>query len=200
MASSSGCVFLFSELYLCRATEAGVSCSSFLNARELNMPTPPQSLDDLYIEELRDLWSANDQMQAIVAHFSREAVDAKLKDTLQKAAKGIADHTAKLKSLLDTAGGGGSDHCRGMEGLVREAKAHVVDGASGDERLNDLVIVAQYQRMSHYGLAGFGTAAAYAKALDRNSDEQVLKSIVSDIYRGDEIASRLAERLEARAA
>lgn len=45
---------------------------------------------------------------------------------------------------------------RGMDGLVREAKAHVVEGASGDERLNDLVIVAQYQRMSHYGLAGFG--------------------------------------------
>ena len=74
--------------------------------------------------------------------------------------------------------------------LVREAKAHVVDGAS-------VVIVAQYQRMSHYGLAGFGTAAAYAKALDRTADEQVLKSVVSDIYRGDEIASRLAERLEA---
>ena len=164
------------------------------------MPTSPQSLDDLYLEELRDLWSANDQMQAIVAHFGREAVDSKLKDTLQKAAKGIADQTAKLKSLLDAAGGGGSDHCRGMEGLVREAKAHVVDGASGDERLNDLVIVAQYQRMSHYGLAGFGTAAAYAKALDRADDEQVLKSIVSDIYRGDEIATRLAERLEARAA
>ena len=87
-----------------------------------------------------------------------------------------------------------------MDGLVREAKAHVVDRASGDERLNDLVIVAQYQRMSHYGLAGFGTAAAYAKALNRSDDEQVLKSIVSDIYQGDEIASRLAERLEARAA
>jgi ferritin-like metal-binding protein YciE len=168
--------------------------------RELNMPTSAQSLDDLYNEELRDLWSANNQMQAIVAHFGREAVDAKLKDTLQKAAKGIADHTAKLKSLLDTAGGSGIDHCRGMGGLVREAKAHVVDGASGDERLNDLVIVAQYQRMSHYGLAGFGTAAAYAKALNRTADEQVLKSIVSDIYRGDEIASRLAERLEAGAA
>jgi ferritin-like metal-binding protein YciE len=102
--------------------------------------------------------------------------------------------------LLDTAGGSGIDHCRGMEGLVREAKAHVVDGASGDERLNDLVIVAQYQRMSHYGLAGFGTAAAYAKALNRTADEQVLKSIVSARYRGDEIASRLAERLEAGAA
>jgi ferritin-like metal-binding protein YciE len=87
-----------------------------------------------------------------------------------------------------------------MEGLVREAKAHVVDGGSGDDSLNDLLIISQYQRMSHYGLAGFGTAAAYAKAFGRPDDERALKSIVADIYKGDEIASRLAELLEAAAA
>lgn len=43
-------------------------------------------------------------------------------------------------------------------------------------------------------------ASAYAKVLNLSDDEQVLKSIVSDIYTGDEIASRLAKRLEARAA
>jgi hypothetical protein len=45
-------------------------------------------------------------------------------------------------------------------------------------------------------LAGFGTAAAYAKALGRSDDTAALQSIVSNIYRGDEIATRLAERLE----
>ena len=94
----------------------------------------------------------------------------------------------------------GKEHCRGMEGLGREAKKHVLEKSSSDDRLNDLVIIAQYQRMSHYGLAGFGTAAAYARALGRSEDETALKSIVSDIYRGDEIASRLAERIEAAAA
>ena len=87
-----------------------------------------------------------------------------------------------------------------MEGLVREAKAHVVDSGSGEDNLNYLLIISQYQRMSHYGLAGFGTAAAYAKALGRLDDENTLRSIVADIYKGDEIASRLAERLEAAAA
>jgi len=54
--------------------------------------------------------------------------------------------------------------------------------------------------MSHYGLAGFGTAAAYAKALGRSDDAAALQSTVSNIYRGDEIATRLAERLEEGAA
>lgn len=161
---------------------------------------PPQSLTDLYVEELRDLWSANDQMLGLVKHLATEAIDPRLKHTLEKACGGIGEHTSKLKSLLEAAGGMmDKEHCRGMEGLVREAKKHVLEEASSDESLNDLVIIAQYQRMSHYGLAGFGTAAAYAGALGRSEDENTLKSIVSDIYQGDEIASRLAERIEAAA-
>jgi ferritin-like metal-binding protein YciE len=161
---------------------------------------PPTNLMDAYTDELRDLWSANDQMQEIVKHFAREAVDGRLKKTLETAAARIVEHTAKLRSLVESAGGQGKEHCRAMEGLVREARAHVVESGSGDDSLNDLLIISQYQRMSHYGLAGFGTAAAYAKALGRSDDENILKSIVADIYKGDEIASRLAERLEAAAA
>jgi hypothetical protein len=50
--------------------------------------------------------------------------------------------------------------------------------------------------MSHYGLAGFGTAAAYAKALGLEDDEAKLKRIVGDIYRADEFGSHMAEQLE----
>jgi hypothetical protein len=49
---------------------------------------------------------------------------------------------------------------------------------------------------SHYGLAGFGTAAAYASKLDRKEDETKLKSIVADIYKADVFSTRMAERLE----
>lgn len=83
-----------------------------------------------------------------------------------------------------------------MEGLVSEARKHTSEEAPQDGKLRDVVIVAQYQRMSHYGLAGFGTAAAYAKALGKSEDEQKLKQAVSEIYKGDEFASQLAENLQ----
>ncbi len=160
------------------------------------MPAP-QSLMDVYVDELRDLWSANDQMYAVVKDLISKAHDAGLKETLSKSAGRIAEHTATLGSLLHAAGGDVSkEHCRAMDGLVREARMHSLEEAIGTGVLNDLLIIAQYQRMSHYGLAGFGTAAAYAKALGRSTDAAALHSNVRDIYRGDEIASRLAERLE----
>jgi len=51
--------------------------------------------------------------------------------------------------------------------------------------------------MSHYGIAGFGTAAAYADALGQTEQANTLRAIVSDIYRADEYTSAMAEGLEA---
>ncbi|MBV8891297.1 MAG: DUF892 family protein, partial [Acidobacteria bacterium] len=79
------------------------------------------------------------------------------------------------------------------------AKKHTLEGEF-DGQLRDIVIVAQYQRMSHYGLAGFGTAAAYANALGMKDDAAKLKSIASDIYKADDYTSKLAERSEQAAA
>ena len=152
------------------------------------------SLKAVYTEELRDLWSANDQMQRTTQELSAKASDRKLKETLEQSVTGIASHTATLKSLLEASGGEVlKDHCKGMEGLTREAKKHALeDELSEDAR--DLEIIAQYQRMSHYGLAGFGTAAAYANALGLKEDASRLKEAVAEIYRADEYASHLAEK------
>ncbi len=161
----------------------------------------PENLTDLYTDELCDLWSANEQMQAVMKELSAKAGDDKLKKTLEASVSGIGKHTETLRSLLEAASKGSKKElCRGMEGLVREAKKHALSEAASDEVLADLVIISQYQRMSHYGIAGFGTAAAYASKLGRKDDETALKSIIADIYKADDFSTRMAERLEKAAA
>ena len=54
------------------------------------------SLKDIYIEEIRDLWSANDQMQRIMHNMSQKAADKKLKDLLDRSVEGIASHLNRL--------------------------------------------------------------------------------------------------------
>lgn len=154
----------------------------------------PEDLKDLYSDELQDLYSANDQMQRIIKKLVSKASDQALKDLLTKSVEGIATHTETLKSLIQAEEGKVSkEHCKGMEGLVAEATKHTSEEAPKKGPVLDAVIVAQYQRMSHYGLAGFGTAAAYAKALGNKNGEKQLKQIVKEIYNGDEYATRLAE-------
>jgi ferritin-like metal-binding protein YciE len=64
----------------------------------------------------------------------------------------------------------------------------------------DLAMIAQYQRMSHYGIAGFRMAAAYSSALGLRDGVTKLKGVVADIYKADEYTSQLAKRAERAAA
>lgn len=159
------------------------------------------TLTDVYADELKDLWSANRQMTTMVKVMSDKAHDPQLKRALEKSITSIDAHSGTLKSLLTDAGEKVErDHCKGMDGLVKEAHKHIEDEAPKDRELLDIVIIAQYQRMSHYGLAGFGTAAAYAKALGMSDHVTKLDHIVADIYKGNAFASNLAEKVEAAAA
>ncbi len=161
----------------------------------------PSTLKELYVAEMQDLWSANIQMTKAVKELSGHAHDDKLKQMLQHSVDGIEKHTGTLKSLVQEGGGEPKpDHCKGMEGLVAEALKHGIKEAPRVGTLQDIEIIAQYQRMSHYGVAGFGSAAAYAKALGKSGDASRLKAMVSDIYKADEYASKLAETLEKAAA
>lgn len=154
----------------------------------------PENLNDVYVDELKDLWSANDQMLKVIKKFTTKASDASLKEMLTETQEGIASHTAILKELI--AGQDekvSKDHCKGMEGLVAEATKHVLEEGPDKGPVLDVLIIAQYQRMTHYGIAGFGTAAAYAKALGLKDDNKKLRNATKEIYNGDEYMTKLAE-------
>lgn len=163
------------------------------------MPAP-EDFDEIYTDELKDLWSANDQMNKVVKKLTSKASDPKLKEMLQKSHDGIDKHTAILKELIVGAGEKASkEHCKGMEGLVAEATKHCIEEAPKKGSLLDTLIIAQYQRMTHYGIAGFGTAAAYAEALGKTEDAEKLKGATSEIYSGDEYMSQLSQTVNAAA-
>ena len=153
------------------------------------MAATPGNLKELYTADMRDLSSANEQMQKIVQEFSQKATDPKLKQLFEQSATGITRHTQSLREMT---GAQGDSPCPGMQGLVQEATQHALK-SDLSPKLRDLEMVAQYQRMSHYGLAGFGTVAAYADALGMTAEAGKLKSMVADIYKADEYSSSLAE-------
>ncbi len=158
------------------------------------MADAPKDLKDLYIDELKDLWSANDQMQRTLKKITTKASDSTLKEMLVKSQDGISRHTAILKELIVAHGEKAEkEHCRGMEGLVAEAIKHTTEEAPKKGPVLDAQIIAQYQRMTHYGIAGFGTAAAFAKTLGLKDDVKKLKIATKEIYGGDKYMTKLAE-------
>jgi ferritin-like metal-binding protein YciE len=152
------------------------------------------SLSDLYIAELKDLWSANDQMAKALKKIAPECSNPKLKKMLEASQEGIADHTNLLKALIANQDETVSKaHCKGMEGLVKEALKHTGEEGPSKGPVLDASIIAQFQRMTHYGLTGFGTVAAFSSALGLKDDNKQLKAAVKDMYVGDELMTELAQ-------
>jgi ferritin-like metal-binding protein YciE len=154
-----------------------------------------KTLKELYVEELKDLWSANDQMGKALSKIGPSATNAKLSEMLAAAQLGIVGHTGLLKSLIDAQDATvKKEHCKGMEGLVAEAIKHTIDDAPQRGPVLDAAIIAQYQRMTHYGITGFGTVAAFANALKLVEDHMRLEAAVKDMHSSDDLMSELAEQ------
>ena len=152
------------------------------------------SLQELYVDELKDLWSSNDQMIRALTTIAPHATNPKLASMLTHSTKGITKHTELLKSLIEAQDEEvKKEHCKGMEGLVAEALKHTVEDAPEKGPVLDAAIIAQYQRMTHYGITGFGTVSAFAKALRLSDDEEQLSDAVAEMYQSDELMTELAE-------
>ena len=133
-------------------------------------------------------------MAKALKKIALKATDAKLKEMLTSSQAGIAGHTSILKALIEGQGEKvEKEHCKGMEGLAAEAIKHTIEEAPAKGPVLDAAIIAQYQRMTHYGITGFGTVAAFAKALKLTDDTKQLKAAVKDMKGSDDLVSELAE-------
>ncbi len=151
------------------------------------------TLEDLYLEQLKDIYSANTQALDVTRKMAKAANDTDLAEALTAGAEGIQQGIAALETIAErhheSAEG---DHCKGMEGLVKEARAHALEEKFGDEATADAMIITQYQRLVHYALAGYGCLAAFAARLDLREDVSALKSCLDKTYDGDRTMTDLA--------
>ncbi len=154
-----------------------------------------QNLKEVYQHMLQDLYSANKQSLDMTTKLGRAAEDKDVSQALIDGANGITKGMDEVASLcaehgIDPTG----EHCKGMEGLVAEAKAHGIDEEYGDSDSRDAMIIAQYQRMVHYAIAGYGTLAAYANRLGLDGDAAVLKRCLDETYDGDRRMTEIATK------
>ncbi|WP_306257617.1 ferritin-like domain-containing protein [Pararhizobium sp. IMCC21322] len=151
------------------------------------------TLEDLYLEQLKDIYSANKQALDVTQEMAEAATDKGLSEALKAGTAGILDGIEALEKIAgrhDESATG--EHCKGMEGLVKEARAHALNESFGDEATKDAMIITQYQRLVHYAIAGYGCLAAFAGRLDLREDVTALKSCLDASYDGDRTMTELA--------
>ena len=151
------------------------------------------TLKDLYVDQLQDLYSANRQAIQVTRELKEAASSAHLRKALTAGVDGIEEGMDHLKTLIENHDANPrGEHCKGMEGLAAEARAHGVEADFSDEDVRDASIIAQYQRMTHYGISGYGTAAAFARRLGLENDASVLAQCLDDTRSGDKHMTQIA--------
>ena len=152
-----------------------------------------KNLKDLYLDGVKDLYSACKQAVPVTEELAAAAKNADLKQALEASAKGTRDGMAQMEKLARSHGEDASgEHCKGMEGLVTEARKHALEAEFADDEVQDAAITAQYQRLAHYAITGYGTLKAWAKRLDLAEDAKVLDECTASTYEGDEDMTKIA--------
>ncbi len=152
------------------------------------------TLKDLYIDQLQDIYSADKQSLEATKKMRDCASSDSLTEALQAGTEGIQQGLEQVRGIIRKHDADPTDEfCKGMEGLVKEAHAHAIDADDiKDEDVRDASIIAQYQRMTHYGIAGYGTAASFARRLGLDDDAKVLQDCLDNTYGGDRTMTDIA--------
>lgn len=161
----------------------------------------PENLEQLYIQQLRDLFNAESQLIDALPVLEAKASHPALKDAFRLHLDQTRTHRDRLdqifKLLNKTPGG---EKCLAMEGLIKEANHFIKDSSSllgkdAPAEVVDAGLIAQAQRVEHYEISAYGTVATYAKTLGRTQDKSLLGQTLEEEKSVDQTLTSLAERL-----
>ena len=152
------------------------------------------SLRDLYVEQLKDLYSAENQILKALPMMAEKASNPELKAAFQEHERVTHDQVKRLEAIFDGLGEKpGGHHCKGMEGLLKEGQEMLKE--KGDPDALDAGLIAAAQRVEHYEIAGYGCARTYARLLGREQDARLLQTTLDEEGDTDQRLTGLAERV-----
>lgn len=150
-----------------------------------------KTLEDLYIHELKDLYSAEKQLIRALPKMAKAAANEKLAQGFEKHLEETREHAARLEKLLgrhdQTTRG---PKCKGMEGLIAEGSEMIEEEA--DDEVRDAGLIAAAQRVEHYEIAGYGTARTYAELLGDKEGMKILQATLDEEAETDQKLTKLA--------
>jgi ferritin-like metal-binding protein YciE len=137
------------------------------------------NLRELYVEELKDLYSAENQILKAMPRMIKSASDARLKRSFTKHEAQTRKQVKRLEQICRELGEKPTGKkCVGMEGLIQEAKDLISE--KPEPAVLDAGLIAAAQHVEHYEMAGYGTARTWAKLLGYEKQQQLLQATLDE--------------------
>jgi len=157
-----------------------------------------ENLKDLYIHELKDLHSAEQQITKALPKMVKAASNEELADAFREHLEQTEEHVSRLEEILknhdETFRGA---KCKGMEGLIKEGAEMIKE--DGDDDTRDAGLISAAQRVEHYEIAGYGCARTYAELLGDNEGAELLQQTLDEEKATDRKLTELAGSINVEA-
>ena len=151
-----------------------------------------ESLRELYVEELKDLYSAEKQLVKALPKMVKNASNPQLKKAFSDHLDETEGHVERLEKIFRMLGESNrGKKCKGMEGLIEEAKELLDEDAA--EEVLDAGMISKAQHVEHYEMAGYGTVRTYAEQLGFNDQAKLLQQTLDEEGHANELLTQIAE-------
>jgi len=151
-----------------------------------------QTLEDLLVKELRDLYSAEKQLIRALPKMAKAANSEALREALQEHLEVTKEQAARLEQIFDQLGiSSRGPKCEAMEGLIAEGEELLEQ--EGAPAVMDAGIISAAQRVEHYEMAGYGSARTFARLLGHDEMAETLQKTLDEEGDANEKLTELAE-------
>jgi len=148
------------------------------------------TLRDLYVDELKDLYSAEKQLVKAIPKMVNAASDSELKRAFTDHLKKTEGHVERLERIFaDLNASPSGKKCVGMEGIIKEADELI--GEKPEPGVLDAALISKAQHVEHYEMAGYGTVRTYADQLGEEEHVSLLQQTLDEEREADELLTEL---------
>jgi ferritin-like metal-binding protein YciE len=153
-----------------------------------------ENLNDLFIEELRDLYSAENQIIEALPKMAEKAANPKLKKAFEMHLRETEKQAARLEKIFDKLDVTTDSHtCKAMKGIIAEGEQLMKKNA--EESVMDAALIAAAQKVEHYEIASYGTARTFAEQLGLNDAANLLGQTLDEEKNADTKLTDIAESI-----
>jgi ferritin-like metal-binding protein YciE len=153
-----------------------------------------QTLDELLVEEIRDLYDAEKQLTKALPKMAKAATSQNLKTAFTEHLEQTKGHVTRLETAFEWLGEKPkSKACAAMKGLIEEGQEQTREDAEGN--VMDLMLIAAAQKVEHYEISGYGTVRAIAETIGKNEVADLLRQTENEESEADGRLTEIAEAL-----
>ena len=156
-----------------------------------------EGLKELYVDELKDLYSAENQLVKALPKMAKAATSDKLRQGFEEHLEQTKGHVQRLEQIFESLGEPKGKKCKGMEGLIVEGSEMTEEDF--DDPVLDAGLIGAAKRVEHYEIAAYGTARSFAEELGESEHVSLLEATLSEEEATDEKLTELSQEINKQA-